>query len=34
VTHLLGFERLDHALRGHAANPFVALDAHWGESAE
>jgi hypothetical protein len=29
VSHLIGLEGLDHAvLLGHAANPFVAFDAH------
>jgi hypothetical protein len=30
VANLSRLERLDHALRGHAANPLIAFDAHWG----
>ena len=34
VANLSRLERLDHALRGHAANPFIAFDAHWDGGPE
>ena len=31
VLYLAGLEGFDHALAlGHAADPFVGFDAHWG----